>query len=74
MTGQQFERLTAWQQAHPGRSVDIKLSSREREDTICLCSAEEEIGIVWISPEEIGRIDDVIRERSVKRAGKENAA
>lgn len=82
MTGADFEKLQAWQHAHPGRSIDIKLDYShelrfngtkpefvsEPRVSICVCCAEEGILIEWIGLDEIDHIDEVFRERAASKA------
>lgn len=85
MTGEQWDKLQAWQRAAPGRRVMVELDSRLplfppydplSIQTIIVTAYRDGVASVPLKPEEFDRIDDRLREAAVEaaRAAVENGA
>jgi hypothetical protein len=85
MTGVQWEKLQTWQQMAPGRRVMIELDSRiplfgscDRlpTQTIIVTTYRDGVVSVPVSQEDIGEIDERLREKAVQtaQAAMENSA
>ncbi|MDR3591931.1 MAG: hypothetical protein P4N41_19930 [Negativicutes bacterium] len=85
MTGGQWEKLQAWQQAGPGRRVVVELDCRIPLfspyesipiETIIATAWQDGVASVPIIAEDIDRIDDRLREKAAEaaRAAMKNSA